>query len=173
MKHFELCKLTAERFIKKSDIAFYEYQIMGAVEHPDVLTFKNSYSTLFEIKVNYTDFLKDKNKICRIKYTCNYFLRMKGEHDKIYWENRGLKEFIKEKPHLGRKRFYVCVKGLIQPEEVGSWGLYWYHNDRFYLKKESKIFRHNSFYENKILVNAIKRLSAGFDDNILIKNYEK
>ena len=69
MTHFELCKKTAERFIKNSgnNVALYDYQNYDSGEFPDVLIYGNS-TILFEIKMTKQDFIADDNKPCRIKY---------------------------------------------------------------------------------------------------------
>ena len=41
----------------------------------------------------------------------------------------------KEEPHLGSKRYYVCEKGLIKPEETGVFGLYYFYPKSNRLKK--------------------------------------
>jgi len=57
--HYDLCKKTAERFLKLSWVVLYEYQSYATNEFPDVITFKNGMTFLYEIKVNRQDFLND------------------------------------------------------------------------------------------------------------------
>jgi len=176
INHYDLCRRTAERAIKTADIVLYEYNIMGETEQPDVLVFNNSYTKLYEIKVNYSDFKKDANKECRIEYSVKYWLGIglyDDENKKLVFNDPRLTELLKEKPHIGIERSYVCPFGLIQPEEVGNWGLIWVKNNRFYIKKHSKKFKRNLYKENKILCHAMRKLKAGYDDNILVKEYAK
>ncbi len=67
-------------------------------ESPDLIGWKNWHSTLIEVKISRADFLKDKKKM---------FRRI---------AKRG----------MGRSRYYLCPKGLIQPDEIPEkWGLLW------------------------------------------------
>jgi hypothetical protein len=84
-----------------------------------------------------------------------------------------LQEFIKQAPHLGRQRYYVCPKELIQPEEINNgWGLYWY-NGKFSKKKESKNFKHDMFAEMNIISHAFRKYGNGNSENIIIRKYER
>ncbi len=59
MDHTELCRLTAEKFVKT--LAMYE--VRGQWENPDVITWYSSgKSVVFEIKMSRSDFLRDFNK---------------------------------------------------------------------------------------------------------------
>jgi hypothetical protein len=178
ISHYDLCKKTAEKFIKQSKIVLFEYQSFATNEFPDVLCFKDSKTTLFEIKVNYQDFKKDNQKDCRIKYRLKYFPSAR-EHKRIAskikfeWKSWGLSELIQQAPHLGRHRYYVCPAGLIQKDEVeNGWGLYWY-DGKFKKKKESKIFRPNMYEEMRILEHAFRKHACGDGKNILINKYKE
>ncbi len=62
MSHSELCRLTAEKFVK----SFALYEVKGRRENPDVITWNSSgTSTVFEIKMSRSDFLADFKKKCR------------------------------------------------------------------------------------------------------------
>jgi hypothetical protein len=177
MTHYELCKITAERFLKESDIVLFEYQTVVSSEHPDVLCYNGGYTTLFEIKLDLQDFKKDILKSCRIqnKFHCDFhvYTRDYNKTIKIIWDKPEMQQFVIEHPHLGRRRYYVCPKGLIQPEEISNgWGLYWY-NGKFSLKKESRQFRHDMFRENILLSHATRKMGNGHSENILIRKYEK
>ena len=118
LTHYELCEITAKRFLKESDIVLFEYQSQVSSEHPDVLCYNGGYTKLFEIKMDYQDFKKDKLKDCRTEYKVKYFGTFKYYKNilkDVMFEHPQLQEFIKEYPHLGRCRYYVCPKGLIQP----------------------------------------------------------
>lgn len=92
-------------------LAIYE-STCSMMEKPDVLNFSSNAKTeLYEIKMSRSDFLRDKDKDSR-----DYAL-------------------------FGDKRYYVCYGDFIKPEELPEgWGLYWYINGRFHLKKESLDF---------------------------------
>lgn len=176
--HYDLCKITAERFSKDSEITLFEYQSYATSEFPDVLCFCGGYSTLFEIKINYNDFKKDFEKDCRIKYRIKYGIHPEWTDSKYKklkrytWKSYGMEEFIREAPHLGRQRYYVCPSGLVQAEEIDEkWGLYWYKNNRFYKKKESSIFRNDMYAEMRLLEHAFRKYASGLNHNILIKKY--
>lgn len=63
MTHTELCKKTAERFVKS--MAIYE-STFSICEKPDVLNFDSSgFTQLFEIKMSRSDFLADRKKYAR------------------------------------------------------------------------------------------------------------
>lgn len=65
MTHTELCRKTAERFVKS--MALYECT-MSIYEKPDVLNFDSSgHTQLYEIKMSRSDFLADRNKVSRQK----------------------------------------------------------------------------------------------------------
>jgi hypothetical protein len=176
MTHFELCKITAERFIKESEIALYEYQNFATGEFPDVICFNGAYSKLFEIKVDYQDFKKDNLKDCRREYDVKYFGTFKYYKNilkGVMFEHPELQEFIKQAPHFGRQRYYVCPKALIQPEEISNgWGLYWYDR-KFSKKKESKNFKHDMFAEMNIMSHAFRKYGNGHSENIIIRKYKR
>ncbi len=182
MTHRELCKLTAERFSNKCYVTLYEYQSFASNEFPDVLVF-NGITTLYEIKINKSDFLADSKKESRKEYKVKGFLdfdwvkrhwiQLKNlTFAEINWKNLNLDNWIIQYPHLGRKRYYVCPKGLIDPEEINNgFGLYWY-NGRFSLKKESQIFKNDIFTESNILQHAFRKYGNGNKENIIIGKYQ-
>jgi hypothetical protein len=174
MTHYELCKKTAERFSKDANVTLFEYQSYSTSEFPDVLCLGAS-TTLFEIKMSRQDFKNDVKKDCRIKYKIKYGLGVRwGDSErerKVLWTKYGITELIQEAPHLGKRRYYVCPSGLIQPEEVeNGWGLYWF-GGKFSKKRESKIFRNNLYQEIMILQHAFRKYAGGKGENIIIRNY--
>ncbi len=179
MTHYELCKKTAEKFLKDSKIVLFEYQTVIMSEFPDVLCFKGwiggGGTTLYEIKVDHHDFKKDSNKECRIEYKVKYFPRIHQYEKKIrkfIFGNPNLKELIIEKPHLGRFRYYVCPWGLINPDEVkNGWGLYYFKNNKFYKKKDSKTFKNNIYDEMNLIIHAFRKYSSESTPNVLINRY--
>lgn len=175
--HFELCQKTAEWQIKKKLIVLYEYQSYSTDEFPDVLCFKNGHTELYEIKIHRGDFMKDKDKSCRIQRRIKYFPQFNfvesGAIKNVKWNDSGFKEFISQAPHLGRKRFYVCPPELIQPDEINNgFGLYWY-NGKFLKKKDSKTFKANIYDEMRILEHAFRKHWNGHGENILVSKYKK
>lgn len=179
--HFDLCKVTAERFIKDFQVAVYEYQSFASGEFPDVLCFKGGTTSLFEIKVSRSDFLADSKKESRRKWKPKVGLysvsaRFETESKAMYELRASNPElFFIEAPHLGRHRYYVCPWGMIEPKEVPeSWGLYWYRakDGRFFHKKRSGNFRRNIHAELSILSHAMRKYaSEGPQTNILINTY--
>jgi hypothetical protein len=193
MTHFELCKVTAEWAVKKGAVAFYEYQSFATYEFPDCLVY-DSYgqTTLFEIKVDRTDFLRDTKKECRIKtvvkkkevYRWQMLLNAEKEHKILYHNGVPFDNYVRDKfpkvlsaeekefPHLGKWRYYVCPEGLISPDEVGAWGLYWYRGGKFYLKRESLVFKNNKLLESKLLIHALRNeKNTGKNDRVIAKAY--
>jgi len=165
---------TAKRFLKGSKVVVYEYQSYATTEYPDVLTF-NNITTLYEIKVDRADFIRDSAKECRIKYTMKYFGTLAGANDKIKkaaFSFPQLQELIKEKSHLGRKRYYVCPVGLIKPEEIkNGFGLYYYSGGKFRKVKESGTFRNDIFAEMALLAHAFRKYASGDGTNIMVNTY--
>jgi len=143
--HYDLCKKTAQWQCPKNEVVLYEYQSFATFEFPDVIAFKGGGSILFEIKVDYQDFKKDSKKYCRKEFDVKYFGRIefvKDTYTKLFFGNPILKEFIKQHPHLGRERYYVCPVNLIKPNEIeNGFGLYYYSNGKFYKKKNQQILR--------------------------------
>lgn len=179
MDHFDLCKITAKWILKKSDVCVFEYQSYQTSEFPDVLSWSGSTTLLFEIKINKQDFLKDFDKDSR-QHLRDEQIKISGKKTHR-WDSvlnkyvpsycTGRQIFIKQKPHLGRFRYYVCPAELIDPSEVKYFGLYWYKKNRFYLKKKSEIFRNDIYSEQRILIHALrKKINVG-NHLVLTKPY--
>ena len=119
MTHFELCKITAQRFANDKTMALCEVTMLG-IERPDFLVFDSSAHTdLYEIKMSRSDFLADKYKKAR------------------------------KSPQFGDKRYYVCYGDFIKPEELPEgWGLYYYKNNKFYKIKDSRYFNQGAAASN-------------------------
>jgi hypothetical protein len=180
--HKELCIATAKRFINQ--VALIEYKSSASAEEPDVLVYGYQNTILYEIKMSRSDFLADQKKECRKKGTMHYTWQLEkmAENDPVVkrayirWQNYWPEVFIKQAPHLGSKRYYVCEWGLIKPEEIPEhWGLYWYRSGKFYIKKESSKFRVNMKDERDLLIHALRRWANGLDqpecESIIIKKY--
>jgi hypothetical protein len=143
---------------------------------PDVLCYRNGYTTLYEIKISASDFKKDFTKPCRIKYKLQYkpgYKIIKGKKKPV-WLDYYCEKKVNEIGHLGLKRYYISPPGIIKKEEIlNGWGLYYIKKNRFYLQKESDTFRRNIYLEMTLLVNAIRRVASGFKENIITKAYVK
>jgi hypothetical protein len=193
--HTDLCIATARRFINW--VALYEYKsFTSQQEQPDVLILNENNSVLFEIKTSFSDFIADQQKVCRKKYRCQYWLsrssHLVDEEDKnpysahryeqnknavgrlLYTLERGhLEAIFVEKEHLGNERYYVCPWGVIpidKPPE--GWGLYYYKNGKFFLKKKSERFRSNLRKENSLALHALRRYASGDTTGIMVKTYQ-
>ncbi len=181
ISHFDLCKKTAEWAIKKNDICLWEYATNWSYEQPDVLAYKYIHTTLYEIKVSRADFLKDKKKSCRqslvdTKKTIKAYIFNKSIWDQN--KSRNIKELvttknliIKQQRHLGRLRYYVCPSGMIQPEEVDYFGLYWYKNGRFFKKKESNRFIHDLKSEMALIIHALYKKNSVENTQLITRAY--
>lgn len=108
MTHTDLCRITAERFVRM--FAIYETKIQGLPELPDVITWDGFITTtVYEIKMSRADFLADFKKKAR-----------------------------QAKRQCGDYRYYVCNGDFIKPEELPpGWGLYWYIDGKFLFQKGS------------------------------------
>ena len=191
ISHYDLCKLTAEWSIKKNNhLSFFEYQSYACNEFPDVLSFHSyGYTTLYEIKVSRSDFKADSKKDSR-RYLRDEKVFIPGygaERTKPNpeWPDKGpynikykcwyssVTKIIKQQPHLGRFRFYVCPSGLIKPSEVKLFGLIWFKNGKFYVKKNSEEFRYNLRAERNLLIHALRAKMQYEGGNVLVKPYTR
>ncbi len=180
--HKDLCIATAKRFNKK--FALYEYKSTASDEEPDVLVFDMGGTVLFEIKVSLADFKKDQKKDARKKYKLDWHIsfwherytskEMRPEVSRQYCK------IVREHPelvyvqndHLGNRRYYVCPWGLIPVDMLPEgWGLLYYKNGKFFLKKESGKFRSNLRVENNLAIHALRRFASGDSTGILINTY--
>lgn len=175
MTHFELCRKTAEWAMKKfrGRLCLYEYQSFATDEYPDVLLF-NDITTLFEIKMSKSDFLADAKKDSRIKYKNRWrYTQYRGSTGNEF-KTLVPELYYVEEPHLGKKRYYVCPKGIIQPEEIPKgWGLYWVSGNKFYKKVESKHFQRDIHDELNIALHAFRKYVHSHPKkvNILIQQF--
>jgi hypothetical protein len=161
MSHPELCRITAEKFVKASRFALWEYQSFASLEFPDVLVYGKSKTTLYEIKMSRNDFFADSKKESRIKWKAAYS-----------WEKTAEKYRI-EKPHLGSARYFVCPADLIKENELpDGWGLYWFKNGKFYKKKDSGKFRADVRTERDLAAHAFQRYASGIKTGIIINTYD-
>lgn len=62
---------------------------------------------------------------------------------------------------INKRRRLVYGLGLI----------YYYDNSHFKIIKESSIFKIDKGMENRLLINALRRIKYGKDSNILIRDY--
>jgi hypothetical protein len=179
--HRELCIATAKRFNDK--FSLYEYKGTASKEEPDVPVFSFGQTTLFEIKVSLADFNRDQKKDIRKKYLLTWhaefllkhFRERSEEYDKrvhrqyfrIQRDNPTL--FYIQDDHLGNFRYYVCPDGLIPVEKLlEGWGLYYFKNGKFFLRKQSARFHSNLRTENNLAIHALRRYAGGDSTGILI-----
>lgn len=95
MTHSDLVDIGYNWILKRCGFAFKEFKCLSN-EIPDVLGFRSEGTFLLEVKVSRQDFLKDKNKLFRLK------------------------------PELGVGdwRFFIVTSGLISVDELPDmWGL--------------------------------------------------
>lgn len=171
MTHAELCRLTAERFVKKTWLALWEYQSYASAEFPDVLTFSGSGTALYEIKMSRADFLADAKKDARRKWKPKGYWSRYGDEPAVWMPQRPELYYI-QKPHLGTIRYFVCEAGLIKPEELPEgWGLYWYADGKFTKKRESKKWRPDVHTERDLAAHALRRYASGDSKGIIVRAY--
>jgi hypothetical protein len=178
--HSELCKATAKRFTK--GLALYDYHCASIIEHPDVFIMDGGHSTLFEIKVSLSDFNADKYKDCRKKYRVPIWAKHienreayegKSKKTVLEFQKGDVEITLIEKEHLGNSRYFVCPANVIPVEKLPEgWGLYWYKNGRFFLKKKSGKFRANLKRENILAIHALRRYASGDTTGIMINTYQ-
>jgi hypothetical protein len=175
MTHADLCIATATRFVKDGRLALYEYKSTASAEEPDVLVFNTNGTVLYEIKMSRADFLADRKKECRKKYILPYgveYARKKNEQEYLKFHRYHPEEFLKQAPHLGNERYFVCPHGMIQTEELyEGWGLCWYKDGKFYCKKTSAKFRSDLRRENNLLTHGFRRFASGDHTGILVNTY--
>ncbi len=100
--HKDIKKDRNGKWINYDKIVAVELESYGA-DHADVWGTSGCDTSIIEVKVSRSDFLRDKNKICRKKkeYAC------------------------------GNYRYYLTPKGLIKPEDLPeNWGLLEYNEGK-------------------------------------------
>lgn len=103
------------------------------------------------------EFIKNDPRLCR------QFIRFEKENPDI---------FLKEALHLGNYRYYVCPDGLIPVDKLPEgWGLYYYKNGKFYLKRKSAKFRSNYRKELDLVIHSFRRYANGDNTGIMVKAY--
>jgi len=138
ISHSALVK-RAERWLLSHGCAFALTElvvIISSGEIPDAIGWNGPISTiLVECKTSRADFLADQKK---------HFRR------DLIWG-------------LGRYRYYLCPKGMLQPEEMPKgWGLLWAYPKQVRKIKESEYFKDTEWQgglknEIKMLLSVIRR----------------
>lgn len=109
-------------------------------EEPDAIGWSAcGYSYLVEVKVSRSDFLADKKK----------------DH--------------RRRPHtgMGKSRFYLCPKGMIQPEEMPEgWGLLWATDFQIRLQNPDALinrgeFEVDQYKEMQMLIHSYRMVKLG------------
>ena len=129
----------AERWLLNQGCAFALTELVVIIspgEIPDAIGWNGSTSTiLVECKISRADFLADQKKSIR--------------RDPIWG--------------LGRYRYYLCPKGMLQAEEMPEgWGLLWAYPKQVRKIKESEYFEDTEWQaglknEIKMLISVIRR----------------
>ena len=185
--HYDLCKKTAEWSAKDADVCLFDYQSYASGEFPDVLSYHSSGTMLYEIKVSRSDFKSDAGKDCRqrlrphtikvrSKKTYDWYVDSgSGKNVKFPVTYGRIEKIVVQKPHLGSRRYYVCPWGLIKPEEVKLFGLYWYRekDGKFFKKKESEKFRRDIHTEQALLIHALRKQVNVGNDKVVVKKYKE
>lgn len=172
--HFELSQITAQWTLNKFKpwVVLYEYQSFASGEFPDVLVYRGSGTILFEIKVSRSDFLRDSEKEARKKWKPKIKGFWNTVTDALIVKTLPPELYYIEHPHLGVQRFYVCPKGLLNPEEIPEgWGLYWW-DGKFRKKKDSGNWRADVHSERNLAAHALRRYASGDSTGILVNTYE-
>lgn len=205
MTHTELCKATAEWAITPPGadwLALYEYQSFASTEFPDVLTYYNNRTTLYEIKISRSDFIADPKKESRElrgyyrtysgirTHTVELYKEARRKEKALYIDKRCARKLesieayhqiwcnqdktYKQWPHLGQLRYYVCVEGLIDKSELpNGWGLiYFKEPNKFKRIVESGQFRADMNTERAIIAHALRGYASGNKSNILVRTYD-
>jgi len=198
--HSELCMATAKRFVKTIALVEYDGQVCVEKPDVLLFLDGKSFLFEIKVSLEdfRADRYKEARKKYRVPHWAKelgrfvdskaYFNYVQHweEEEKKKAENRKSRfpkaefKFMRDRPvvelveseHLGNRRYFVCPKGVIPVEKVPEgWGLYWYENGRFYLKKVSEKFRSNLKHENMFLQHAMRRLASGNTKNIVITTY--
>ena len=137
MTHAELVK-RAERWLLNQGCAFALTELAAETitrETPDAIGWKDAKAILIECKTSRADFAADQKK----------------------WFRR------KAADGLGRYRYYLCPKGVLQTEEMPEkWGLLWAYPKQTRKIKESAEFIDDRYGygrngELKMLISVIRR----------------
>lgn len=119
--HRQLCDRAAYwlQSSKNCKVVLIERNTGGCAEEPDAIGWtSDTFSYLIEVKVSRSDFLADRKK----------------DH--------------RRRPHtgMGRKRFYLCPKGMLQPEDMpDGWGLLWATEGQIRLKNSDDLINKEDF----------------------------
>ncbi len=130
MSHDELILLASRWLKRRCSIVFSEFAT-AMNETPDVIGWQSGQSVLIECKVSRGDFLKDVKKIVR-QYS---YLA------------------------LGQKRFYLCLPGIIELDDLPKWwGLLWASKNRISIKREAMLHpEYSQAAEIRFLVSMLRR----------------
>lgn len=150
----------------------YEYQSYSTGEFPDVLIYKNSITTLFEIKVSRSDFLNDSRKDSRKKYQICAKLRWIYGDTPFSKKEFDSNDWIVEKPHLGMNRYFVCPVDMIEVSELPeNWGLIYFNCKKFKVQKKSGKHKRNIHEELSILCHAFRKYSGLDNTNVIVNKF--
>jgi len=137
ISHSALVK-RAERWLLGQGCVFALTELMvvtNTLEIPDAIGWKDAEAILVECKTSRADFAADQKKWFRREPACG----------------------------MGRYRYYLCPKGMLQPEEMPEgWGLLWVHPKQTRRIKESAEFVDDRYGygrngELRMLLSVIRR----------------
>lgn len=140
--HKELCDRAAHwlQSSKNCKVVLIERNTGRGGEEPDAIGWTPcGYSYLVEVKVSRSDFLADKKK----------------DHRK------------RPDTGMGKSRFYLCPKGMIQPDEVpDGWGLLWATDYQIRLKNSDDLVNKGDFNidrakEMQMLIHSYRMVRLG------------
>jgi hypothetical protein len=133
MTHRELVLIGLRWLRRQCTIVFSEFAT-AAYEIPDVIGWKEGFSTLIECKVSRADFLSDKRKIAR---SCDLVA-------------------------MGYRRYYLCEPEIIKVEDIPlGWGLLWTERKRVFVKQEPEPFDTVHYLsEVRFLVSMLRRVQV-------------
>lgn len=135
MKHSELIEYAARWLRTAHPVIITE--MASQQEEADAIGFCGHATALIECKATHEDFLSDKRKSFRRD------------------PKRG----------MGNLRFYLCPKGVIQPEELPEkWGLLWIRGTRVYRERMAMRQESNHRAETRLLMSVIRRMSFAVGD---------
>lgn len=137
MTHKEVIEITQKFLDRKKGkrwSVFLTFSEIVTIEHeiPDIIGFASGSSTIIEVKISRSDFLKDKKKSFR------------------YIPQLG----------MGNYRFYACPDGLIKESEIPeNWGLIYINKKKkCEIIKEPERQISNTFAEHRFMYSILRRL---------------
>lgn len=152
--HYKLCQIGAKFLKKKKRTKYTACELVSSAELFDVWGITGVYSYMIEVKTDYRDFLKDKEKFQRQERGAYYA--------------------------IGNYRYYLCPTNLIKIEELPeNYGLLYFDiehiDDKFPLRYITEVLRpkeiKNTTYMSEVLALQSIMRREGIENKIF--NYRK